>query len=588
MCGIVGYNFLNKDKSFDPELIKNLLSSVAHRGPDDSGFQTYRSAMIGNTRLSIIDLASGHQPMIGGKSDISVVQNGEIFNYIELKEELIEKGHKFKTTSDTEVILNAYIEWGEAFVNKLNGMFAIAILDEKRDQLLLFRDRLGVKPLYYYHKGEDFLFSSEIKTFKKYNFFDKKVKNQSIANYLVLNYVPVPDTIFEYVHHIPPGYFARVELGSNDIKLTQYWDIAHLEQNNDLSEDGFLDKFEKLLNDAVRIRLRSDVDVGAFLSGGLDSSLICALMRKNDLEKKISTYSIGFHEKEYDESQYAKNVAREYSLDNNLKFLGGDIVDLWDKVTYHNDQPHGDISFIPTYILSEFASKDLKVVLTGDGGDELFAGYLKYQMLEKNGDSNKYFDTTTVFNENELIDSLSPDFKKTITVGGARNLFTDCLGKVENRDLLNKVLYFETKQLLPGNNLVKPDKMAMANSLETRSPFMDYRLFELCYTMPGKLKLRNGETKYLLKKLGLRYFNEEHVYRRKQMFTVPIGEWFKNKLSDYLMTIIESEKLIERNIWDADQIRKLAQEHKSGVENNTRKLRAIVNLELWYRTFIDS
>ncbi|MBO6587221.1 MAG: asparagine synthase (glutamine-hydrolyzing) [Gracilimonas sp.] len=587
MCGIVGFNFLNQDKCSNPELIRNLLSSVAHRGPDDSGFEVYRSAMVGNTRLSIIDLSSGHQPMIGDDGNVSVVQNGEIFNYIELKEVLIKKGHDFKTESDTEVILKAYIEWGEAFVNRLNGMFAIAILDKKRNQLLLFRDRLGVKPLYYYQKEGDFLFSSEIKSFKKYNYFDKKVNNQSIANYLVLNYIPVPDTIFEYVHHIPPGYFGRIQLGDNSLELVQYWDIAHLDQNNNLSENDFIDSFEELLIDAVKLRLRSDVDVGAFLSGGLDSSLICALMRKNDQESEISTFSIGFHEKKFDESQYAKYVAQKYSLNNKLKFLGGDIVHLWDKVTYHNDQPHGDISFIPTYILSEFASKDLKVVLTGDGGDELFAGYLKYQMLENTGDLQKYFDTTTVFNEKELMNSLSPAFKKTINVGGARKLFTNCLAKVESRDLLNKVLYFETKQLLPGNNLVKPDKMAMANSLETRSPFMDYRLFELCYTMPGELKLRNGETKYLLKKLGLRYFNEEHVYRRKQMFTVPIGEWFKNKLGDYLMTIIESERLIERNIWDATQIRQLADDHKNGRENNTRKLRAIVNLELWYRMFID-
>jgi len=588
MCGIFGYILEERNQDFHEQLEADLANSLKHRGPDDHGVYRHKGACIANTRLSIIDIDGGHQPVFSNDGNVVLVQNGEIYNYIEIREELLALGHNFKTESDTEVLLESYLEWGEKFIEKINGMFAIAILDKSKNILLLYRDRLGVKPLYLYQDGSSFLFSSEIKSFLQYKEFIDEINKQAICDYLVLNYIPLPSTIFRKVKHILPGSYMLLDINdSKNNQTIQYWDVDTIEEDNNKSIEDFSSEIERLFEDAVSIRLRSDVEVGAFLSGGLDSSLVTAFMRKLRPTDNISTYSIGFREKEFDESTYALNVAEKYALKNKMKFLEGDIIEYWNHVTYFNDQPHGDISFIPTFILSEFAAQDLKVVLTGDGGDELFAGYLKYLELEKHGDLSKYFTNSAVFTEEQLQNLLSPGFQSEILLSNAEQIFFDTISAVEHKDLINSVLYYEMKQLLPGNNLVKPDKMAMANSLETRSPFLDYRLFELSNTIPGEMKLKDGDTKHILKKIGIKYFDHEHVYRRKQMFTVPVGEWFKNKLSGYLLDIIESESLKSRGIWNAVVLKNMADDHVSGKANYTRQLRAVVNLELWCRIFLD-
>lgn len=587
MCGIFGY--ILKDYSF-PELEKlnlSLIDSLKHRGPDDNGIFTDGKVAIANTRLSIIDVEHGHQPVFNDKQNIIVVQNGEIYNFIEVRDRLKVLGMTFNTSSDTEVILRAYEYWGETFVNELNGMFAIAIFDRDKDLLFIYRDRLGVKPLYIYENGNELVFSSEIKSFTTLPSFDNAISKQAICDYLVLNYIPLPNTIFQKVRHLPPAHYMKVSTSSGELELKKYWHLDSFKENHNFNQEELENSIEDLFLDAVRIRLRSDVEVGAFLSGGLDSSMVTAFMRKLQPESKIATYSIGFKEKSFDESEYAKSVNAKYKLDEHIKILEGDIIKYWESTTYYNDQPHGDISFIPTYILSEFAAKDLKVVLTGDGGDELFAGYLKYQELETNQDIQSYFRNSSVFSPELLETVLKDSFKAEVDLNHAELLFNNTLNEVRDKDLVNQVLYFEAKQLLPGNNLVKPDKMAMANSLETRSPFLDYRLFELISTIPSSLKLSNGDTKHILKKISLKYFDHDHVYRKKQMFTVPVGEWFKDKLSGYLMGIINSDEIRNRGIWNHQVLDELAKDHISGKANYTRQLRAIVNLELWFRIFID-
>lgn len=586
MCGIAGYF---NAKVEEKDLTQKFIDSIKHRGPDDDGSYSYKNCTIINTRLSIIDLASGKQPMFSDDGNISVVQNGEIYNYIELREELIGFGYHFRTNSDTEVLLALYQKFGKTFVNKLNGMFAIAIIDRLENKLFIYRDRLGVKPLYIYNKNGTFLFSSEIKTFLKYPNFDSEINKQSIHNYLIYNYVPIPDTIFKNVKHLNPGSFVEISLDDNTVSYTKYWSLENSKEIEVKNENELIDEISDLLLDATKVRLRSDVPVGAFLSGGLDSSLICAYM--NQITKSsFDTFTIGFHEKEFDESEYANYINDKYSLIKNIKFLDADIIELWNKTTWHNDQPHGDISFIPTYILSDFTSNKYKVVLTGDGGDELFAGYTKYLTLMTNNINDvEYFNSISLFkidsNFKELYDN---NFYNEINIRQPLELFLETIKQVDLKDDVNKALFFDVAQLLPGNNLVKPDKMAMANGLETRSPFLDFRFYELMFKVPGDFKLRNNDTKYILKKLALKHFKQEHVYRKKQMFTVPIGEWFKNKLSTYLIDIVTSERFKSRGIFNNNYVLDMCKKHISGEANFTRELRAIVNLELWFRSFIDN
>lgn len=583
MCGIAGY--LTKENIDSSFFIEKAVDSLKHRGPDEYGNFIDSKACLLNTRLSIIDLANGSQPFISDDGSKIVVQNGEIYNYLELKDELIKKGINFKTNSDTEVILKAYEFYGEECFSKLNGMFAIAILDNKKNELLLCRDRLGVKPLYLYTESSSIYFSSEIKTFLDIPSFDKTINKQSVHNYLKFNYIPLPQTIFKCVEHVNPGHFLKLCTDTLSFTSIQYWDIENKEEI-DIDEKELLDQMDTVLNSAIDIRLRSDVGIGAFLSGGLDSSLICSMVKKN-FNISLDSYTIGFPEKRFDESAWAKKVAEYAGIPNNVSVLDADIVSLWSTTTWFNDQPHGDISFIPTFYLSQFASKQYKVVFTGDGGDEACAGYTKYFSIFKDS-LDEYFDNISLIKDDAEYNYLyTEDFKDGLDFAQPKDIFTKTLEKVSNKDDINKILYFDTKQLLPGNNLVKPDKMAMANSLETRSPMLDFRFFELMQSVPGSLKLSNNETKYILKKFAQKYLPDDVIYRDKQMFTVPVGEWFKGKLKDYLIEIIFSKSLENRNIFNIRYLEMITNEHFEGIKDRTRELRAIVNLEIWFRRFID-
>ena len=587
MCGIAGYiNYHSTE--IDKHYIEAAIQSLKKRGPDDDGYYATSKACIINTRLSIIDINNGHQPFQNSSRDIHVVQNGEIYNFIEVKEYLEkEHGLEFESNSDTEVILKAYEAVGQKCFSLFNGMFAIAILDEKKNKLILGRDRLGVKPLYYSLLKDKMFFSSEIKTFLKIPEFDKSINNQSIHNYLKFNYIPIPETIFKNVWHVKPGTFLEIDLVSYEIVNNQYWEISN-ERETERTEEQTIDLMEDALNEAIKIRLRSDVEIGAFLSGGLDSSLICAMTMKNH-KSALNTFSIGFPEKRFDESEWAKKVADLYGLRNNTNILDADIIEYWNDTTWFNDQPHGDISFIPTYLLSEFASKSYKVVFTGDGGDEFCGGYTKYFEFFKSKDHKDYFNQISLIKDNsEFTNIYSDEFKNSVNLDIPFEIYSKCISEVSNKDNINKILYFDVKHLLPGNNLVKPDKMAMANSLETRSPMLDYKFLELMQTVPGDMKVRNQETKYLLKKLALRYLPQDIVYRDKQMFTVPVGEWFKNKLKTYIIDLLKSKKFQSRGIFNQEYINFMIEEHTKNKKDFTRELRAIANLEIWFQGFIDT
>ena len=582
MCGIAG--FINKNNLNQDKYINNIIESIKHRGPDEFGVFNENGICLLNTRLSIIDVAHGHQPFVSDDKNIYVVQNGEIYNYIEVQNQLKNLGVIFNTNSDTEVILKAYEKFGIKCFEKFNGMFAIAIFDKIKNKLILARDRLGVKPLYIYQKDNELHFSSEIKSFLTYENFDKEIDNQSIHNYLKFNYIPIPNTIYKFVKHIEPAHYYEIDCDTLQIEKTKYWEIKNLPEIKNISEEEVFEKIDEILTDAIKIRLRSDVGIGAFLSGGLDSSLVCA-MTKEKFGVSLDTYSIGFKEKRFDESEWAKKVASLCDLKNKVHIVESDIIDLWNTTTWHNDQPHGDISFIPTYIISKFASKDYKLVFTGDGGDEAFAGYTKYFSVFKNS-LDDYFDSISLIKVDKDFDSLYTDsFRKDVDYRVPKIIFNDVISEVSLKDDVNKILHFDTRQLLPGNNLVKPDKMAMANSLETRSPMLDYRLFEYMQSLQGKFKLRDNETKYILKKFALKYLPKDIVYRDKQMFTVPVGEWFKTHLKEYISNIIKSDSLKNRNIFNIKYLEFMLAEHLSCKKDFTRELRAIVNLEIWFREF---
>ncbi|AZQ11100.1 asparagine synthase (glutamine-hydrolyzing) [Shewanella khirikhana] len=588
MCGIFGhFSFDKTDMTRD--VIRSLGDIINYRGPDGQGIYFGDGVAIGNQRLAIIDVEGGSQPFYSDDGNVVVVQNGEIFNHIELAEELSSTEFSCKTHSDTEVILNLYLTYGIEFVNRLNGMFAIAIYDARIDELFIIRDRVGEKPLYFYQDAKNFIFASEIKSIL--NFPIKRELNlQALDSYLAYNYVPAPLTMFEGVVHMLPGTYVKVS--SNGLESYTWWRLDGRSQN-DVSEEQWVERFNETIDDAVRLRLRSDVPFGAFLSGGVDSSTVVGFMAKH-LACPVKTFSIGFNEEKYDESPFALEAALRFSTEHECEKVSPNLLSYWDKVIFHCDQPHGDVSFIPTLKVAELASKKVKMVLTGDGADELFAGYDKYRELFESTDpslpDDDFFDafinTLSLFSEESRVRLLNPATQIVTTFDHTRELISNRFFELNDNDRINKVLYVDTMLLLSGNNLVKPDRMGMAVSIENRSPFLDYRMIELAFSMPGSMKLKNGETKYIYKKAVSPLIGENLTYRKKQMFTVPIGEWLKHELKDMVYDLLLSEKAKSRNLFDYKFVQSMYEEHCKGECNYTREIRALMALEVWFRQFL--
>ena len=589
MCGIFGYFDLNNKRLHQDE-IELMGSLINHRGPDGTGIfsDKEQSISLGNNRLAIIDVKNGNQPFYSDNKEIVVVQNGEIFNFLELREELINKGLKFDTKSDTEVILRLYELYGVSELRKLNGMFSISIFDKRKKALYLIRDRIGEKPLYYNFQDNRLIFASEIKSILSI-VKSREVDLESLNQYLTFNYVPPPRTMFKDIKQVMPGSYIRID--ENNFSEVKWWELSEI-NSEQKKEKELKDSIYATLEDAVKIRLRSDVPFGAFLSGGIDSSSVVGLMSKN-LNDPVKTFCIGFNENNFDESLFAKQAAERFHTDHYLEKVSPNLLDLWEETIYHCDQPHGDVSFMPTLRVAQLASKKVKVVLTGDGGDELFAGYDKYlDFFEKYGNGlsdidfySKYFENITLFN-NELREELySKATKSKINHQESENIMSTLLDKSKHFDQINKALYIDTMLLLPGNNLIKPDRMGMAVSIENRSPFLDFNMVELAFSIPGNLKLNNGESKLILKRTFESLIGKKLTYRKKQMFTVPIGNWLKTDLKDFCYDLLLSPKSRKRNLFNYIFIEKMIDKHMSGEKNYTREIRALMALELWFRVF---
>jgi len=585
MCGIIG-GYDRDRHAFGAELAEAACLRMSHRGPDDQGIYEIDGMLVGNRRLSILDLAGGHQPMFSDDREVVVVQNGEIYNYLELSQ-----GLGCRTNCDTEVILRLYERDGEDFVRQLNGMFAIAILDRRRRKLLLYRDRVGKKPLYLHDDGRRLLFASEIKSLLAMG-VSPELDPVALDAYLTYNFVPPPITLFRGVRHLMPGHL--LTLDEHGIRERAWWRLADTETEQK-PESEWCDELIDTLRESVRIRLRSDVPLGAFLSGGIDSSSVVRMMSEL-LPHSVRTFCIGFHDARFDESAFAREVADECRTNHVCQMMESDLTSVWPLTVYHNDQPHGDASFMPTYRVSQIAREHVKVVLTGDGGDELFAGYDVHRRFFESQDfaaprpqfEQAYLRAISLFSHEEKQRLYGNQTRGTLAGVDAYEFARPHLASARHLDPINQALALDMQLLLPGNNLVKPDKMAMAVSLEPRAPFLDHRMMDLAFRIPGNLKYREGTTKWIFKKAAESILPASIIYRKKQMFTVPIGEWFKGRLRPFVLEVLTSARTVERGLFDPRGVRQMIDDHVEGRANYTRQLRALIALELWQRTFIDA
>ena len=591
MCGIFGY-WDRKQQSLDEAVLRAIAQALVHRGPDDEGIhcQPQRGVAIGNRRLSIIDLGGGHQPFVSDDGQIAVVQNGEIFNHVELAAELRAHGVRLDTHSDTEVILRLYEREGIACLRRLNGMFAIAIDDAHEDALYLARDRIGVKPLYVHDDGQRMVFGSELKALWPALRSKPGMDLEAIHHYLTFNYVPAPWTTFDGVRHVMPGTWQRYTRRGG-VQTHRWWNLAD-QREQDQTFEAWAEEFMALLDDATRIRLRADVPFGAFLSGGVDSSTIVGLMARH-VKEPVKTFCIGFEDPRYDESAFAAQAAQRFGCQHTAEVAELNMLSRWPHVLHHLDQPHGDASFMPTLRLSELAAKHVKVVLTGDGGDELFAGYDKYAQFFAGADAltlpqadfeRAYFDSISLFSPAAKTALYRPAVRQRLAeVDSFTAVAAPWLEETRHFDRINQALYLDMQLLLSGNNLVKPDRMGMAVSIEARTPFLDWRMMEFAFRSRGANKLSaRGDKKHWFKRAAVPLIGEDLAYRKKQMFTVPIGDWFKGELHGWLRQTLGASEVIAQ-LFETAVVTRLLDQHRDGSGNFTRELRALAALALWHR-----
>lgn len=644
MCGIAGY-FGQGDR----EILEKMNNSMTHRGPDDAGFFICSQANnppssagvqsrsvsggllvggrggsvgLGHRRLAIIDLSPlGHQPMLSQDGNIVIVFNGEIYNFQTLRHELEQKSYSFRGGSDTEVILAAYVEYGTKCFEKLNGMFAIALYDKRRSCLILARDRVGKKPLYWSLADGTFLFGSELKALMAHPAFKKEIDPLSFNKYLAFDYVPTPHTIFKNVSKLEPGHFLVYENGQ--VKKEQFWDITFssdqrgLELGRSGSEMEILKEMDKRLEKAVVSRLVSDVPLGVFLSGGLDSSAITYYAQKNSL-RPMETFSIAFEEKSFDESSYARKVAKQLGTNHHEERLTAkDALGLIPRVAEFLDEPMADYSIIPTYILSKFTKKHVTVALGGDGGDELFFGYPTFQAerlfpflkagtpllktLEKLLPvSHAHFNAR--FKIHQLLQGMSVPERcrhhawmgtfigERLAVSVQRlGIFDDIdryLDQVKNEPRWDQLVYLYMRTYLMDQVLVKVDRASMAASLEVRAPFLDYEFVDFVNSIHYTHKIHGLTTKYLLKELMKDKLSHDIVYRKKQGFGVPLSAWFTNELKSFVLATLAPERIRVHGLFDSDMVQKIVSEHMNKKADHRKKLWSLIVFQLWYEKWM--
>lgn len=644
MCGICGKLGFN-DAAVDAALLEDMCAAFSYRGPDDFGTHIWKGFTtegepiqigFGHRRLSIIDLSkAGHQPMCNEDGMIWIAYNGEIYNYQSIRSELIDKGHRFEGNSDTEVIVHLYEEDGLEAVKRLNGMFSFALWDTEKQLLWLCRDRVGIKPLVYFWDGKQFLFASEIKAILKDPSIPKKLDLQALNLYLAFSYIPAPRTIYEGIQKLPPGHSLTLQGGT--LTVQSYWDTPE-NIDSELSLGRFVDQKEtyceklyEVLSDAVQSRMIADVPLGAFLSGGIDSSVIVALMARQS-DRPVKTFSIGFKDvPQYDETRYAREVAGLYRTDHHeFKLTFQDMINVLPEVLSTFDEPFSDSSAIPTYIVSRETRKHVTVALSGDGGDELFAGYRSY--LGQHW-YQKYMMIPALVRENifERIIEKLPDSRENLAMEHVRRIKKflkgtkgsfperllalkevmplDLRKKIQKHalqtedaalvsicdrirqysgDPLNSILYSDFKDSLPGDMLNKVDWMSMKNSLEVRVPFLDHRVVELAFGMPGSMKLHRGKTKYILKETFRSLLPESLYHRPKAGFEVPISQWLRTDLKFLVDQYLSEERIRDQGLFEYDVIAGLVDSHRRMKTDTSWMLWNLIVFQYWYDLYFDA
>jgi asparagine synthase (glutamine-hydrolysing) len=625
MCGIAGIVGASRSDRIEEAAVRRMCNAIVHRGPDDEGILARQNTGLGMRRLSIIDLSGGHQPIFNEDGTAWIVFNGEIYNFPELRPDLQAKGHRFSTHTDTETIVHLYEEMGSDCVQKLRGMFAFALWDEKRQKLLIARDRLGKKPLHYALRRGRLYFASEIKSILAVAPELAEVNRAALLQYMYLGYVPDPATAFRGIHKLPPGHLLEFERG--EVRIRKYWDLPHYATHQPASEEECLEELESRLAEAVRIRLISDVPLGAMLSGGTDSSTVVALMARAS-SKPVKTFAIGFKQADFDESQYARIVAEKFATDHHELILEPDVVGTIEKLTGSLEEPLADSSMLPTYFISCLARQHVTVALSGDGGDELFAGYERYGIQQKRERfaaipqtlsrlyrqhvfplmpkgmrgrqlsynlslpwRERYADEMCFIPAFEReMPLLTPEFRATIAESGdPQDILLRYFEQAPATDPLSQTLYVDTKTYLVEDILTKVDRMSMLTSLEVRVPLLDHEFVEWVTALPPEWKMRGGQQKYILRKLAERVgVPKEVLYRRKQGFALPLVHWMRNEMRELIMTVLLEPRTLQRGYFDAAGVRRLLDEHFSGRRDRSSAIWRLLIFELWHRNFLEA
>ncbi len=620
MCGIAGIVHSDPNVHVTGESLRRMCDAIRHRGPDDDGYFAEGPAGLGMRRLSIIDVARGHQPIFNEDRSCVIVYNGEIYNHRDVRRELERRGHRYTTNSDTETILHAYEEYGDEFVTHLRGMFAIAIWDRPRRRLVLARDRMGKKPLYYTTPSGPsgrLAFGSELKAVLALGDVEKRIDPQAIVDYVAWGYVPDPRSIYEGIAKLPPAHMLVYENGG--VTVRRYWDVSYDRVESRRPEEFYIDRTLEILDEAVRIRLESEVPLGAFLSGGTDSSVVVALMARHSGER-VKTFSIGFEERDYNELPYARRVAEHFGTDHHEELVRPDAERDVLALVRQFDEPFADSSMIPTYYVSRAARRHVTVALSGDGGDELFAGYRRYV-----DDANVMIanripaalrnallrpfaaalppGTRGIDRIRDMIGSPDEQYLRRVTHGlssSTREIFADellsrvqftdpahvarpFLDAIRATDALSRRQYLDTHTYLPGDILTKVDRASMMVSLEARAPLLDHVLAEFAATIPTDLRMKGMTTKYLLKKVAERLMPAELVYRPKMGFGVPVAYWLKKEWAAHVDDLVTGERAVARGTFRPEFLRRIVAEHRSGKRDNSGMLWTLMMLELWRR-----
>jgi asparagine synthase (glutamine-hydrolysing) len=623
MCGIAGIVGAPDDRWVDRDAIHRMCQAIVHRGPDDEGCVIKGGVGLGMRRLSVIDVAGGHQPVFSEDRKTWVVFNGEIYNFRELRKELEARGHQLQSHTDTEVIAHLYEDFGADCVHKLRGMFAFALFDERRRYLLLARDRLGKKPLHYALAGGRLFFASEIKAILAVAPELCATDAEALLQYFYFGYIPDPATAFTAIRKLSPGHLLEFENGN--VHIRQYWDLPKYDTLSFQSENECIEQLEEQLDEAVRMRLISDVPLGALLSGGVDSSTIVALMARAS-SRPVKTFSIGFRHADFNEADNARRVAKKFATEHHELFLEPDVLDTVDFLSHHIEEPFGDSSTLPTYYVSRLAREHVTVVLSGDGGDEVFAGYDRYRIHARRGKLNKlpaglgkfyrqnlhprlprglrgrrFFYNVSLPTRERYVEMISflAEFERdtpllsrqfreaTQNAEDPQEIMARHFERANARDDLSRIQYLDTKTYLAEDILTKVDRMSMATSLEVRSPFLDHVLVEWATGLAPQWKLRGDQQKYIVRKLAEQVgVPAEILHLPKRGFAVPLVHWMRHEMKDLILTTLTEPRTLQRGYLDSLGVKVLLSEHFSQRRDHSDTIWRLLMFELWHRNYL--